>query len=64
MEANTFASWPLRSVGSMMYWTSPAKGQVWGAGLPYGVSLAVGVLVSVAFAAFAVWRGRRGEDAK
>ena len=51
-------------VVTFILWTSPAKGQVWGAGLPYGVSLAVGVLVSVAFAAFAVWRGRRGEDAK
>ena len=46
-------------VVSFILWTSPAKGQVWGAGLPYGVSLAVGVLVSVAFAAYAVWRGRR-----
>ena len=51
-------------VVTFILWTSPAKGQVWGAGLPYGVSLAVGVLVSVAFAAFAVWRGRRGKDAK
>ena len=51
-------------VVTFILWTSSAKGQVWGAGLPYGVSLAVGVLASVAFAAFAVWRGRRGEDAK
>ena len=51
-------------VVTFILWTSPAKGQVWGAGLPYGVSLAVGVLVSVAFAAFAVWRGRSGKDAK
>ena len=45
-------------VMSFILWASPAKGQVWGAGLPYGVSLAVGALVSVAFAAYAVWRGR------
>ena len=43
---------------SFILWASPAKGQVWGAGLPYGVSLAVGILGSVAFAAYAVWRGR------
>ena len=51
-------------VMTFILWTSPAKGQVWGVGLPYGVSLAVGVLASVAFVAFAIWRGRRGEDAK
>ena len=45
-------------VTSFILWASPAKGQVWGAGLPYGVSLAVGVLFSLAFAAYAVWRGR------
>ena len=45
-------------VMSFILWASPAKGQVWGAGLPYGVSLAVGAVVSVAFAAYAVWRGR------
>ena len=51
-------------VMSFILWASPEKGQVWGAGLPYGVSLALGVLISVAFAAYAVWRGRRGEGVK
>ena len=46
-------------VMSFILWASPAKGQVWGAGLPFGVSLAVGILFSLAFAAYAVWRGRR-----
>ena len=45
-------------VVTFILWASPAKGQVWGAGLPYGVSLVVGFLVSAAFAAYAVWRGR------
>ena len=51
-------------VMSFILWASPEKGQVWGAGLPYGVSLALGVLISVAFAAYAVWRGRRGKGVK
>ena len=45
-------------VMTFILWASPAKGQVWGAGLPYGVSLTVGALVSVLFAAYVVWRGR------
>ena len=45
-------------VMSFILWASPAKGQVWGAGLPYGVSLAGGLLIAIAFAAYAVWRGR------
>ena len=45
-------------VMSFILWASPAKGQVWGAGLPYGVSLTVGALISVAFAAYAIWCGR------
>ena len=45
-------------VVSFILWTSPAKGQVWGAGLPYGVSLTAGVLISLALAAYAVWRGQ------
>ena len=45
-------------VMTFILWTSPAKGQVWGAGLPYGVSLAAGALVSIAFAAYVAWRGR------
>ena len=45
-------------VTSFILWASPAKGQVWGAGLPYGVSLTAGVLISLALAAYAVWRGQ------
>ena len=45
-------------VMSFILWASPAKGQVWGAGLPYGVSLVGGLLTAIAFAAYAVWRGR------
>lgn len=45
-------------VMSFILWASPAKGQVWGAGLPYGVSLVVGVLVSLGFAVYAIRRGR------
>ncbi len=48
-------------VTSFMLWASPEKGQVWGVGLPYGVSLIVGVLFSLAFAAYAVWRGRNAK---
>ncbi len=46
-------------VMSFILWASPAKGQVWGAGLPYGVSVIIGVLFSLAFATYAVWRGRK-----
>ena len=46
-------------VTSFILWASPAKGQVWGAGLPYGISLTAGILFSLAFAAYAVWRGRK-----
>ena len=49
-------------VTSFILWASPAKGQVWGAGLPYGVSLTAGVLFSFAFAAYAVWRGRNASS--
>lgn len=45
-------------VTSFILWASPAKGQVWGAGLPYGVSLTAGVLISLALAVYAVWRGQ------
>ena len=45
-------------VTSFILWASPTKGQVWGAGLPYGVSLTAGVLISLALAAYAVWRGQ------
>ena len=48
-------------VTSFILWASPAKGQVWGAGLPYGTSLAVGALVSIAFAVAVVWRGRNAK---
>lgn len=48
-------------VMSFILWTSPAKGQVWGAGLPYGVSLAVGALISVAIATYVVRRGRNAK---
>ena len=48
-------------VMSFILWASPAKGQVWGAGLPYGVSLTAGVLISLALAAYAVWRGRNAK---
>ena len=48
-------------VTTFILWASPAKGQVWGAGLPYGVSLTAGVLISVLFAAYAVWRGRNAK---
>lgn len=45
-------------ITSFILWASPAKGQVWGAGLPYGVSLIIGILISLIFAAYAIWRGR------
>ena len=45
-------------VMTFILWTSPSKGQVWGAGLPYGVSLAIGILTAIAFAVYAIWRGR------
>ena len=48
-------------VTSFILWASPAKGQVWGAGLPYGVSLTVGFLVSAAFAVYVVWRGHNAK---
>ena len=44
-------------VMSFILWASPAKGQVWGAGLSYDISLAIGVLISGLFAAYVVWRG-------
>ena len=49
-------------VTSFILWASPAKGQGWGAGLPYGVSLTAGVLISLALAAYAVWRGRNASS--
>ena len=45
-------------VMTFILWTSQAKGQVWGVGLPYGISLAGGLLTAIAFAAYAVWCGR------
>ncbi len=47
-------------VTSFILWASPAKGQVWGAGLPYGVSMTIGGLLSLAFAAYALWTSRSG----
>ena len=49
-------------VMSFILWASPAKGQVWGAGLPYDISLAAGALISGLFAAYVVWRGHKKEN--
>ena len=51
-------------VVSFIFWTSADKGQPWGivpGGLPLPVAIALGAAVALAFAAFAVCRGRRRE---
>jgi len=46
---------------SFIFWTSADKGQPWGlvpGGLPLSAAIVIGVVVAVAFAGYAVWRGR------
>ena len=53
-------------VVSFVFWTSSDKGQPWGlvpGGLPLPVAIALGAVVSVFWALYAVRRGRRGGGA-
>lgn len=45
-------------VSSFIVWTSADKGQPWGFGLPLAVSIAISAVVAIAFAVFAICRGR------
>ena len=51
-------------VMTFILWASPAKKQVWGAGLSSNIALAIGALISLLFAAYVIWRGRSGDGTK